>query len=318
MVKYMKILGIGESVIDKIHIVPGCNENLELFGASKTTQTDIGGPVLSALILLSRLDLDCTLLTSIGVDLEGQIIRQKLRQENVRIVSNIEEKTKVNTILVNRRNGQREKLRGKIKHSPIKNIPTEFIQQFDLIILDRHEKDAFYEVINKKNPIAKIIIDPSTEVSDYTKDMMRRSDYPIISIESLLQIGGHKGLTECLRDLYMVCNKPVIITAGEIGSIVFNGKESKLIPALKIKAIDTTGAGDIYRGAFAYGVVHGMNLEESAGFANSVAALQCTKLGNVSAIPSKEEVIPFAESFDKNQVSVSADINRFLLLDQSL
>lgn len=313
----MKILGIGESVIDKIRVIQNHTKDWQFSCVLESEH--IGGPVLSALILLSRLNLDCTLLTSIGRDNKSKIIKQKLNEEGVKIITNLVEKTKVNTIIVNAENGQREKLRGIIKHSPIKNIPADFIQQFDLIIVDRHEKEAFYEVINKKKPSTKIVIDPSTELSDFTLDMIKHSDYPILPIELLIKIGKSKKLVICLQILYKICQKPIIITAGELGSFIYDGKKLELISALEIKAVDTTGAGDIYRGAFAYGILHGLSLKECANFANIVAALQCTKLGNVSAIPSKEEIKLFTGlSIQKRLLSLSNINNYFLKLHQSI
>lgn len=313
----MKILGIGESVIDKIHIIQDHTKNWPISPALEDKY--IGGPVLSALILLSRLNLNCTFLTSIGKDNEGKIIKQKLDEENVKIIANLEEKTKVNTILINTKNGQREKLRGTIKHAPLKDIPTEFIQQFDLIIIDRHEREAFYEVIRKKKPSTKIVIDPSTEISDFTLDMLKYSDYPILPIESLVKIDKSKELATCLQILYKICQKPIIITAGELGSLIYDGKKLELIPALKIKAVDTTGAGDIYRGAFSYGIVHNWSIKECAKFANTVAALQCTKIGNVSAIPSKEEIKLFTGlSIQKRSLNISEVNSYFLQLHQSI
>ncbi len=313
----MKILGIGESVIDNVHVIQGHTEDLQLFSASESQ--NIGGPVLSALILLSRLNLDCTLLTSLGRDNEAEVIRQKLEEESVKVIVSMEEITKVNTIVINSQNGQREKLRGTTEHSPIKDIPKEFIQQFDLIIMDRHEREAFYEVINKKKSSAKIVIDPSTEVSNFTLDMMKHADYPILPIESLAKIGKGKGLAICLQLIYKICNKPITITAGDQGSLIFDGKKLELIPALEINAVDTTGAGDIYRGAFAYGIVQGLSLNECANFANSVAALQCTKLGNVAAIPTQEEIKLFTTLLtQKRLLSVSKINNYFLELHQSI
>lgn len=313
----MKILRIGESAIDKVRIIQNNTKNLQLF--SITESQHIGGSVLAALILLSRLNLDCTFLTSIGKDNKAEVIKRKLVKENVKLIANFGEKTKENIIVINSQNGQREKLRGDIEHSPIKDIPTEFIRQFDLIIIDRHEREAFYEIIRKKKFSSKIVIDPSTEVSDFTLDMIKYADYPILPIEFLVKIGEGKDLTICLQTLYKICNKSITVTAGELGSITYDGKKLNLIPALRIKAVDTTGAGDIYRSAFAYGIIRRMNLNQCATFANLVAALQCTKLGNVTAIPSKNEIKLFIDlSIQRKLLTLSKVNNYFSELDQSI
>jgi ribokinase len=93
-----------------------------------------------------------------------------------------------------------------------------------------------------------------------------------------------------LKKLYALCQKTIIITAGELGSIIYDGKEKTYIPALPIKAVDVTGAGDIYRGGFAYGILQEWDLKKTAAFGNLVAGLQCTKIGNACAIPTKSEI----------------------------
>lgn len=310
----MKILGIGESVIDNVHII----KEDKIYDSSFITDSKsqhIGGPILSALILLSRLGLDCTFLTSIGKDDKGELIIKKLKAEKITLVKHLQCKTKSNSIIIDPKNGQRRKLRGNVKHIFISNIPIQFIKQFDLIIIDRHEKKAFYEIIRKKKPPAKIIIDPSTEVSSFTLDMMKYADYPILPIESLSHIAKNKRLNTCLKITYTVCAKPFVVTIGELGSMIYDGINSHLIPAIDIKAVDTTGAGDIYRGAFAYGIIQKWSLDKCAQYGNVVAALQCTKLGNVTAIPTKKEINLFTGFCTRRKfINISTVNNYFLSL----
>ena len=83
------------------------------------------------------------------------------------------------------------------------------------------------------------------------------------------------------------------MTAGDKGSIVFNGKSIELIPAVEVDCVDANGAGDVFRGAFGYGVMNDWNITKSTEYANLVAALQCTRIGNCSAIPHKNEIEEF-------------------------
>src|SRR6185437_441049 len=212
-----------------------------------------------------------------------------MKHENVRLVPKYQHKTKVNTMVINKQTGQRTKLRGSIKHDSIKDLSRNFIRQFDFIIIDRHEQKAFYEILKKKKTSAKIIIDPSVEISKFTLDMIKYADYPIIPIEAVTPTytGSLENIDHVLKRLYGWTNKPIIITAGDIGSFIFNGETAELLPPLPIKALDTTGAGDIYRGAFAYGVIQGWTLKKTARFSNIVAALNAQKLG--MPLPSQQK-----------------------------
>jgi sulfofructose kinase len=275
----MKVLGIGESVIDNAFI-----------GERKTADKHVGGPSLIALILLSRLGVDCTLVTTLGRDEEATIIRKKLKHERVKVLGKIQNRTKVNNYVINPTNGSRQKIRGDVMHPPIKNLDRNFIRQFDLIIIDRHEPVAFYEILKKKKSTTKIVIDPSTEVSNFTLDMIQYAEYPIIPIEALAKIAGTNNLSVCLEKLHKLTQKTVIITAGELGSILYDGQDFDVIPSLRIQAVDVQGAGDIYRGAFAFGVLQSWTMKQCVTYANKVSALHCTKIGNASAIPTKEEI----------------------------
>jgi len=289
----MKVLGIGESVIDNA-----------MLGDKQIAQKHVGGPSLIALMLLSRLGIDCTLLTTLGRDEESSIVRKALKHEKVKLLAKIQKNTKVNNYTINPLDGSRQKIRGDVIHPSIKNIDRNFIRQFDIIIIDRHEPIAFYEILEKKKPGAKIIIDPSTEVSRFTMDMVQYADYPIIPIESLTKIGDTNKLSVCLEKLHKVAQKTVIITSGEFGSIIYDGVQLNVVPALHIQAVDVQGAGDIYRGAFAFGIIQGWDIPTTVAYANKVAALHCMKVGNAAAIPTKEEIDRSNETFAEKEISL--------------
>ena len=65
------------------------------------------------------------------------------------------------------------------------------------------------------------------------------------------------------------------------------------IPAFAVEAVDTTGAGDVFRGAFIYGYLEGWPLDETMRFANAAAAVSCTRLGAMASVPSREEAERF-------------------------
>lgn len=282
----MKILGVGESVIDSVHIIDSRTNR----PANTMPQQHIGGPILIATILLSRLGIDATFLTTLGNDKNAITIKKRLEQERVKLLYKTQTNTGTNMILVNEHDGKRQKFHnGKVSHL-ISKLEPLFIQQFDYILIDRHQPLAFYEILAKKKSSARIIIDPSTEISDLTYDMIRFSDYPIIPIESLLGFGQEQRLIPCLKKIYRLSQKQTIVTAGELGTITYDGKQILLYPAIRVQAVDTTGAGDIYRGAFIYGIIQNWNIGRSIQFANKIAGLQCTRLGNLTAIPTRNEI----------------------------
>lgn len=82
----------------------------------------------------------------------------------------------------------------------------------------------------------------------------------------------------------------LFITEGEKGVRYFDGNVEKVIPSFSVKAVDTTGAGDTFNGAFAVAVAEGKSYEESLKFANKAAAISVTKFGAQGGMPTRAEV----------------------------
>lgn len=80
-------------------------------------------------------------------------------------------------------------------------------------------------------------------------------------------------------------------TVGEDGSYTISAEERFHTPAFKVDVIDTTGAGDVFHGAYIVGLLHGWNLRQIAQFSTAVSAIKCTKLGGRAGIPSFDETI---------------------------
>ena len=74
--------------------------------------------------------------------------------------------------------------------------------------------------------------------------------------------------------------RTVCLTRGPKGCIVLQGSEMANVPAVPTKAVDTNGAGDMFAGAFLYGVTHGMTQAEAAALANRAAAAVVSQHGN--------------------------------------
>ena len=84
--------------------------------------------------------------------------------------------------------------------------------------------------------------------------------------------------------------KTVIITLGSRGAFVVGDGVKKLVPGFKVKAVDTTAAGDTFNGALAVALVEGQTLTNAVRFANAAAALSVTRLGAQTSVPTRKEI----------------------------
>lgn len=87
--------------------------------------------------------------------------------------------------------------------------------------------------------------------------------------------------------------RTVIVKLGEQGCMLVDGAKSQLVPAPKVKAVDTTAAGDVFNAGLAVALSEGLGLAAACKFANSSAALSVTRLGTQVATPSRAEVDAF-------------------------
>ena len=85
--------------------------------------------------------------------------------------------------------------------------------------------------------------------------------------------------------LYHKVNGLVIITLGASGSLLYNGSKKVFIPAHRVEAVDTTGAGDSYVGVFAAKLLEGLPPEEAAVWATLAASITVTRPGSQVAMP---------------------------------
>jgi sugar/nucleoside kinase (ribokinase family) len=70
-----------------------------------------------------------------------------------------------------------------------------------------------------------------------------------------------------------------VMTCGKEGALVFDGSEETMSVGIPTKAVDTTGAGDIFAGTFLFGLTHGMSFPACADLANKAASLLVSSFG---------------------------------------
>lgn len=124
------------------------------------------------------------------------------------------------------------------------------------------------------------------------------ADFVKVSDEELHIITGNSDLGEGTEALHQLGARVVAVTLGSKGTYLSNGYRSEIIPSVKVKSIDSTGAGDAFVGATLYQLAKtNPSLEDFEAlkgvitFSNKVGALVCTKVGAISAIPTLEDIL---------------------------
>ena len=85
----------------------------------------------------------------------------------------------------------------------------------------------------------------------------------------------------------------VLVTLGERGCRGQAEGRRFHLPAFQVEVVDTTGAGDVFHGAFIYGMLQRWELMKTIEFASAVAAIKCTRLGGRTGIPDRQQALRF-------------------------
>lgn len=134
--------------------------------------------------------------------------------------------------------------------------------------------------------------DPSGKWS--LDDILTYVDVFIPNETEILKLSNQKNISSAVRKLLDVGVSMVAVKMGSSGCYVENNKgEKHRLKAHKVKAIDTTGAGDAFNAGFVYGTLSGWDLKKIAEFANAAAAFSVTKLGGSTGAPTRLEVEDF-------------------------
>lgn len=140
-----------------------------------------------------------------------------------------------------------------------------------------------------------VILDPAPAVTDLPADFFEQIDYLKPNETELQILTGRKmatkeELAKGARELLSRGVKQVIVSLGDKGCLFVNTREEKYFPANKVRAIDTTAAGDSFTAAFALALSEGKCCEEAICFAQKVSSIVVTRKGAQTSIPTRKEV----------------------------
>lgn len=160
------------------------------------------------------------------------------------------------------------------------------------ILIDGYQYELAQELTHyaKANRIP-IVIDADA-LRPQTATLVQQVDYVVASERFALEYSGQEDVAAGLTKLATVAPN-VVVTLGDRGLIWQRSETRGQLAAFPITAVDTTGAGDAFHGAFAAGLARGMAWEELLRYASAVGALCCTKVGGRVGIPTAAEVATF-------------------------
>jgi sulfofructose kinase len=292
----MNVTGIGQCSLDYLAVVdayPRPNTKKEVLEWCEQG----GGPVATALVTLARFRIASRFYGVVGDDNAGEKIRQSLIKESVdaRLSKREGKSSQIAFIAVERGTGGRTIFwkRPSGKELGKKELDADFLKDTDFLLLDGLMADvSLYAAARAKECGIPIMLDAG-RLRHGMLEIAALSDYLVVSEEFVRDVKWKltaQALAERRQELGC---RVLTVTLGERGSITVSGKGFLRIPGFKVATVDTTGAGDVFHGAFIYGLLHNWQVKDVIVFASAAAAIKCTKVGGRSGIPSLPDVEAF-------------------------
>jgi sulfofructose kinase len=289
------VVGVGLNATDTLLIVP----RFPPYAGKAVFQQEVispGGQVASAMVACARLGLRAKYIGTIGDDERGRIQWESLQTTGVNLDHVQRRRGCPNQsayIIVDRSTGERTVLWNRPDCLTIDpgDITPEQITCARLLHIDGHDTAAVAHAaaIARRHGIP-VTVDVDGIYPGF-EQVLSNVDYLVASAEFP---GAWTGRTDPFRALETLQEeygmKVAAMTLGAHGSLARAAGGFVYAPGFVVDAIDTTGAGDVFHGAFCYAVLQGMSMLEALEFSNAMAALNCTALGARGGIPGIAEV----------------------------
>lgn len=288
------VVGVGLNATDTLILLP----HFPAYGGKVPFEREIlspGGQVASALVTCAKLGLSAKYIGTVGDDERGRVQLESLRAsglnlEDVEVRRNCPNQSAY--ILVDQSTGERTVLwkRDECLRIDPASLTPEKITCARLLHIDGHDTQA----VARAAEIARahripVTVDVDTIYPGFER-VLPNVDYLVASSEFPSRWTSERDPFRALALIQDEYHMPVAaMTLGSHGALARADGRFIYSPAFVVNCIDTTGAGDVFHGAFCYAVLQNMPLRETLEFSNAMAALNSTALGARGGIATVEQ-----------------------------
>lgn len=296
--KNFDVIGVGLSAVDYLGIVDEYPPPADVKILMSHFIKQGGGPVATALVALSRLGVKTAFVGKMGDDESGDTMKSQLEKEEVDISQVVTEpgaSSQPAFIIVDRATGRRTIFWSESNVTPLRacEMDRELITSARILHLDGLQMEAGLAAARWAKEVDMTVVLDGDTIRPGIHELVELTDVLITSHNFAVQFTGEDDPAKAIHKMRLLGPKIVGITLGDDGCIISRGATTFSKPAFTVDVVDTTGAGDVFHGAFIYGLLKNWPLEKTAEFANAVAAIKCRKLGGRPGIPALDEAMLF-------------------------
>jgi sulfofructose kinase len=288
------VVGVGVNAVDHLCTVT----TFPTFDSKQTLagyDLQPGGQVATALVALQRWGRRTAYVGTFGDGPLGELSRRSLADEGIDVTGaptrpGVANQTAV--ILIDAASGERTILMHRPAALTLRTdeVDRGLVASARVLHVDGYDADAAHAAATWARAAGvPVVVDVDTGV-DRVERLLAETDAVILSREFAAALTGTRSADAALAALAARTKAPLVaVTLGADGVIARTAAGTLHVPGYAVAAVDTTGAGDLFRAGFIHGLLHGWPLERTLRFANATAALKCTKLGGRPGIPTVAE-----------------------------
>lgn len=290
------IVGFGICAVDYVGLAPKYPEAGEKVPLEAYCKQG-GGNTGTALVTAARLGAKTAYLGKLGRDEYSLFLLNEFEKEGVNfgnIVFADRAQPPVAFIHVDKNTGEKRIARywQNFDLKP-KELNRNAIRNSKLLFLDHYFTEAGkYAAECIKSTGGTVVVDAERPTPGFAR-VLQRADYIVTSSRFAREWTGNIDPEKASEKLYEEFSSTIVVTAGTKGAYCQAPDGQFHQPAFDVKVVDTTGAGDVFHGAFTIGLLKNWPLRKIVEFAAVVAALKCRGLGGRAMIPSLQEALAY-------------------------
>ncbi|MDX6021360.1 sugar kinase [Scandinavium sp. V105_16] len=292
----IRIACVGITVMDRIYSVGDLPTEGGKYVANNYREVG-GGPAATAAVAAARLGAQVDFIGRVGDDDIGISLLRELESFGVstRYTQRFTQARSSQSAIVVDAQGERI-----IVNYPSPDLMTDAswldaidFSQWDVVLADVR----WHEGTKKALTLARqagvtTILDGDITPQDIA-ELVTLSDHAVFSAPGLRRMTGEQSLALALEKSKMLTNGQVYVTDGSEGCFWLENQNLMHQPGFTVNVVDTTGAGDVFHGAYAFSLGRGEAGREGIRFASAVAALKCTRPGGRAGIPDRDQTCSF-------------------------
>ncbi len=290
------VVGIGAHSVDYVYGVPvaptfqGPHDKVRLSGHRITC----GGQVATAMGTCAAFGLRAAYAGAVGTDEHGRLVEAALgaRGVDLSLVVRKPGGGQFAVILVDDTSGERVVLWDRPDSLLLQDgdLPVHALQSARVVLVDDVDPRASLEAARVARAAGVAVVTDLDHLTPFTESLVRTASHPILSEHLPCVLTGEASLERALRVMRAWNPGLLTVTLGARGAVALDGERLAHVAGFQVKAVDTTGSGDVFRGAFIAGLIEGLPTDRLLRRANAAAAVSCTKHGALDSVPSRAEV----------------------------